>query len=319
MKRIKRRILIGVIFLFAGIFSHAQDESPKSYFIDGEDIVFVFDLRDYEKVTDRRTQEKLDFNDLDIYTVAVSGQFTNWRGKGWEMKRTGEYTYQLRKPRSEFKDRFPYEFKYIINEQYWAEPGETFPTKRKFSNDFFEETYNLTLYDVLPSIEGNSFFFLPGYLNAQKVILTGSFVQWDEEFLEMQKVDEGWQLRLDLLPDRYEYKFIVDGVWLEDPGNPNRVVNEHGTFNSVLQIAKSVHFELKGYENASSVSVCGTFNRWSHNPMRSRDGVWEADLAMPHGKYHYKFVVDGRYITDPDNQLVEQSSDGMWFSVVIVQ
>lgn len=319
MKQITKRLFI-VLLLLSGmsclVFSQ---EKNKAYFLDGDEVVFVFDVRDYESATDEGTQETMDFADIDIYSVAVTGQFSDWGRKGWAMKRTGEFTFQLRKPLAEFQDRFPFEFKYIINEQYWAEPGETFPTTRKFSNDFFEETYNLTLYDVLPSIEGNSFFFLPGNENAQQVILTGTFVSWDEEFLEMQKVEGGWQLRLDLLPDRYEYKFIIDGVWTSDPENPNRILNEHGTYNSILQIAKSVNFELDGFPDATNVSLCGTFNRWSHHPMQLRDGKWEADLAMPHGKYHYKYVVDGKYIVDPGNPLVERSNEGMSFSVKIVQ
>ena len=47
--------------------------------------------------------------------------------------------------------------------------------------------------------------------------------------------------------------------------------------------------------------------------------TWIADLPVAGGKYHYKFVVDGRYITDPDNPLKERNNKGDEFSVMIVQ
>lgn len=297
----------------------SQEEPSKAYFIEEDDVVFVFDIRDYERATDEGSQEELDFENLDIYKVAVTGDFLLWSREGWKMEKTGQFTYQLRKPLADFDQPFPIAFKYIINDQYWAEPGKTFPTTRKFSNDFFEETYNLTLYDVLPSIEGNTFFFLEGFEGANEVILTGTFVQWDEGFLKMQKVPGGWLMRLDLKPDRYEYKFIVDGEWHHDFANPNMVGNEHGSFNSVLQVAKTMRFELEGFSDATQVSIVTSLNYWSQQPMVKTPSGWAIDVPMPGGKHHYKFVVDGRYMTDPGNPLIERNNKGMAFSVKIVQ
>jgi len=53
---------------------------------------------------------------------------------------------------------------------------------------------------------------------------------------------------------------------------------------------------------ARSVSVSGDFNAWSTDaaPMRSRgEGHWETTVALPPGRYQYKFVVDGEWIADP--------------------
>ena len=315
----KKILIILVLGLIPFLPVHGQEEPSKAYFIEGEEVVFVFDIRDYEKATNEGTQEALDFEDLDIYKVAVTGDFLLWSREGWSMEKTGQFTYQLRKNLADFDQAFPIAFKYIINDQYWAEPGKTFPTVRKFSNDFFEETYNLTLYNVLPSIEGNTFFFVEGFEDANEVILTGNFVQWDESFLKMQKVEGGWQMRLDLKPDRYEYKFIVDGVWYHDIANPNMIMNEHGSFNSILQVARLLRFELDGYADATQVSIVTSLNHWSHQPMLKTDSGWAIDIPMPGGKYHYKFVVDGRYMTDPGNPLIERDKKGMAYSVKIVQ
>jgi hypothetical protein len=40
-----------------------------------------------------------------------------------------------------------------------------------------------------------------------------------------------------LAPGAYQYKFVVNGErWEEDPLNLQRVMNEHGTFNSIRNV-----------------------------------------------------------------------------------
>jgi 1,4-alpha-glucan branching enzyme len=53
---------------------------------------------------------------------------------------------------------------------------------------------------------------------------------------------------------------------------------------------------------ACSVSISGTFNDWHPNatPMLSvKDGHWAKRLTLPPGVYEYRFVVDGRWVSDP--------------------
>ena len=54
--------------------------------------------------------------------------------------------------------------------------------------------------------------------------------------------------------------------------------------------------------DARHVSLCGEFNGWSPNatPMRRLgDGRWEATVALAPGRYQYKFIADGQWISDP--------------------
>jgi len=47
--------------------------------------------------------------------------------------------------------------------------------------------------------------------------------------------DGVWELRLRLGPGRYEYAFLIDGVfWEADPANPERVADGQGGARSVL-------------------------------------------------------------------------------------
>lgn len=39
-----------------------------------------------------------------------------------------------------------------------------------------------------------------------------------------------------LAPDRYEYRFVVDAEWVNDPFATEQVSNPHGSFNSVLVV-----------------------------------------------------------------------------------
>ena len=57
-------------------------------------------------------------------------------------------------------------------------------------------------------------------MDAEKVILSGSFNNWSEDALKMKKTDFGWTLNLTLTGGKHHYKFIVDNEWITDPVNP---------------------------------------------------------------------------------------------------
>jgi hypothetical protein len=45
-----------------------------------------------------------------------------------------------------------------------------------------------------------------------------------------------WQKIIMVPPGRYEYRFLVDGQWRNDPTNDRTCVNSFGTINNVLEI-----------------------------------------------------------------------------------
>ena len=77
-------------------------------------------------------------------------------------------------------------------------------------------------------------FEAPG---AEEVMLAGDFNNWDYTATPLKK-SKGtlWQREVALKPGRYEYRFVVDGGWVTDPNNNNRVWNGLGTENSVLEL-----------------------------------------------------------------------------------
>jgi chromosome partitioning protein len=71
---------------------------------------------------------------------------------------------------------------------------------------------------------------------SKEVRVTGEFTNWSRDGLPMDKDgDDGlWKTVVDIAPGEYEYRFIVDGVWIRDPNNKDYVRNEFGQENSLL-------------------------------------------------------------------------------------
>lgn len=73
---------------------------------------------------------------------------------------------------------------------------------------------------------------------AREVFLSGTFNGWSETLDPMKRDEKGiWKKVKMLTPGRYEYKFIVDGMWILDPHCGETVANEHGTGNSCIYTA----------------------------------------------------------------------------------
>jgi 1,4-alpha-glucan branching enzyme len=59
----------------------------------------------------------------------------------------------------------------------------------------------------------------------------------------------------------------------------------------------SVTFDLPAIE-ADTVAVCGDFNDWSHesHPLKRRkDGSFAATVRLGPGRYHFRYLIDGRH------------------------
>jgi hypothetical protein len=157
----------------------------------------------------------------------------------------------------------------------------------------------------------NIIFQLNGFANARKVFLAGSFNGWKPDDLAMIKTATGWTLPLYLAEGTHTYKFVVDGKWMGDEGNPEKLPDGHGDFNSVIRLGKPYLFKLNGFENARQVMLSGSFNDWKADELymnKSVSGGWELPYTLGGGNYEYKFIVDGKWITDPGNPMSSAAS-----------
>jgi 1,4-alpha-glucan branching enzyme len=72
---------------------------------------------------------------------------------------------------------------------------------------------------------------------AKEVVLMGDFNNWNPKKHPMQGDGEGaWNKTVVLSPGKYEYKFLIDGEWREDPQNDQTCTNSFGTKNSVFNL-----------------------------------------------------------------------------------
>ncbi len=84
-------------------------------------------------------------------------------------------------------------------------------------------------------VEKQFFYHAP---KANRVKIVGTFNHWkpSEESLMERKKDGTWSKRIYLAPGTYQYRFLIDDVWVEDQNNFYQVDNAFGGKNSVVEI-----------------------------------------------------------------------------------
>ena len=171
---------------------------------------------------------------------------------------------------------------------------------------------------------------------AASVSLAGDFNGWSDSANPMTQADGVWTLVYALDPGDYQYKFVVDGNWTQDPGNPNAAEDGFGGQNSLVHVPagkdaidaaaaggaaagaasaaagtgtgemRAVEFRytpvISGVQN---VFLAGSFNDWNDSKTKMADadgdGTYTVTLLLAEGSYQYKFVVDGNWQADPNN------------------
>lgn len=71
--------------------------------------------------------------------------------------------------------------------------------------------------------QGTVRFVLPGFGQAQCVGLAGQFNDWNPMRNICFREGDQWICQMDLAPGQYAYKFWVDGSWILDPENPQKL------------------------------------------------------------------------------------------------
>ncbi len=84
-----------------------------------------------------------------------------------------------------------------------------------------------------------------------------------------------------------------------------------------------VKFSLS-WLDARYIYIVGDFNDWklseeSRLLATAEQGTWERRFTLKPGQYKYKYVVDGRWIHDPDNSHTELNPFGSLDSVLTIK
>jgi hypothetical protein len=226
--------------------------------------------------------------------VYLSGSFNNWSTQQTRLQACDSgWIIQLKLLPGK------YSYKYIVDGKWMPDP---FNRNRE---DDIQGDFNSVFYCY------NYEFRLSGHPTAHKVYLTGSFNGWREDELSMIPYRGIWVRPLYLRQGTHTYKFIVDREWITDPDNKLVRPDGSGNFNSVMGIGDSTLFSLKGFTGASKVVLSGSFNGWNTSElfMEKKETGWELYYVLGPGNYEYKFIVDGKWMTDPSNPFTTGSGD----------
>jgi len=72
---------------------------------------------------------------------------------------------------------------------------------------------------------------------AKKVCIAGTFNNWNPNSMPLKKEKDGtWRIKLKLSSGKYEYKYLVDGMWAQDVPCTESVPNSFGTYNCVIGV-----------------------------------------------------------------------------------
>ena len=134
-----------------------------------------------------------------------------------------------------------------------------------------------------------------------------------------------------------KYRFIVDGVWMNDPQNSNTVLSSDNFPVSSIDIPqryfekpnspiignnKNVRFIYKDNTN-KNVYISGNFNSWDPFMFKLKEdikhpGTYTISLRLSPGVHYYKFIADGVAVQDSGNPLKAYNSRGNAVSVIHV-
>ena len=86
------------------------------------------------------------------------------------------------------------------------------------------------------------------------------------------------------------------------------------------RIGEGVLFTIEA-PGARCVQLAADFNGWvaNGNEMQSSGSIWRKVVPLPPGRYHYRYVVDGGWQTDPLNVNIEPTPWGGYNSVLVLE
>jgi hypothetical protein len=308
MKKLKKYYLpLMVMFMLLQVNGSAQDEYMDYQYKDGKVILSIDHISDTKELNQRLEKVGSSVNINDSLNRLSGNKYTSL---GWELIYSDDKKIVYQKALNKFNSS--------------GDEGHIFLDEDTFD----ENNYNLNVaYGVnrfkrisVVRKHGNTFTFkLIGKAKANSAYLSGTFNNWSTTGYPMKKVGEEWQLDFDLSEGKHLYKFIVDGSWITDPSNQQKESDYEGNTNSVF-FNYNYNFELDSYQDAKKVYVAGSFNDWRESEllMIKKDAKWQLPLYLSEGIHSYKFIVDGSWITDPENKLVRPDGNGNENSILFI-
>jgi cyclomaltodextrinase / maltogenic alpha-amylase / neopullulanase len=277
-------------------------------------------------------------------SVFLAGEFNNWSDSANPMaNKDGVWTLTM-----DLADG-SYQYKFVVDGTWTADPANP-----ETAEDGFGGNNSLITVGGAATAAGTAAVaatngdvavtFSCEAPSASGVYLAGDFNGWSDSAELMKNTDGVWTSVLNLSPGDYMYKFVIDGAWTADSGNPNSSDDGFGGQNSLVHVPagktaiqasaggsvvattagaavvptddgsmRSVDFQYTPViSGVGSVFLAGSFNDWNDSKTKmldaDNDGTYTVTLLLSQGTYQYKFVVDGNWQADPNNP--DSSDDG---------
>lgn len=114
-------------------------------------------------------------------------------------------------------------------------PAEMPTATRETITTALEKEMNRILKEELPKLTEVTFTITAP--EAKEVYIAGDFNNWkvDRDSL-MEKHNGTWQKRLNLGNGKFHYRFVIDGIWIEDTSNPAKEMNPYGSLDSLIEV-----------------------------------------------------------------------------------
>lgn len=100
-----------------------------------------------------------------------------------------------------------------------------------------------------------------------------------------------------------------------------KVLEQRAAGTVLARKQREAIFSLKA-PGKSAVQIAGDFNNWRPEPLQlinnPKGPLWQTTLMLTPGSYQYKYLVDGRWVTDPQNRRTTQNSFGSVNSVITI-
>lgn len=89
-----------------------------------------------------------------------------------------------------------------------------------------------------PKAVDDGVMFVIRAAGATRVQIAGDFNDWNPDRTPLMHVDsDTFQIKVPLMPGKYQYRYVVDGHWRNDPDNHNVEMNPYGELNNVVELA----------------------------------------------------------------------------------
>lgn len=136
---------------------------------------------------------------------------------------------------------------------------------------------------ISPIVKGNNVTFRFESHTAAMVNVLGTFNNWDLTGGVMRRGDDGvWSCTIDVpLEGSYDYKFIVDGEWVLDPGNPDYGKDAKDRYNSrfLLTTSASAVDHLRAISAGLAANPPGSFRSERLEALKRADQILQLPTA----------------------------------------